>query len=368
MHDRIYVCHTFYHVYVTCLKELDIRRRADRGEIQTPGTASLVLSLMSNRFGSLKDRAVASRIFEDVFEYDEKPDTYFEELVPLKTDTGNIVRNMINRIRFTKRLGQLQEEYIPVDFKDYRDIYVFCDSDPIGYYLNYIKIRYHALEDGLNCILYGDQARVDNNGHFKLKAFLSSTGLIFIQNGWGRYCIDMEVNDLSVIEYPCPKYIEVPRRPLQESLTSDDRELILGIFLENADEVRTKLKTASGRKKVMILSEPLCDLETRAKIFKDIMNAYGSIDGEETDIIIKQHPRDYLDYSPIFPEAMILPGTFPMEMLNFMPELHVDRLVSVFTVLDALEFADEKVFLGYDFMDRYEAPEIHRLNDQIVDS
>ena len=28
-------------------------------------------------------------------------------------------------------------------------------------------------------------------------------------------------------------------------------------------------------------------------------------------------------------------------------------------------FADEKIFLGYDFMDRYEAPEIHRLNDLI---
>lgn len=36
-----------------------------------------------------------------------------------------------------------------VDFKKYQDIYVFCDSDPIGYYLNYKKIHYHAVEDGL---------------------------------------------------------------------------------------------------------------------------------------------------------------------------------------------------------------------------
>ena len=82
---------------------------------------------------------------------------------------------------------------MPVDLKKYRDIYVFCDSDPIGYHLNYKKIRYHALEDGLDCICYYDTARYDNRGHFKLKAFLASLNLIFIQNGYSKYCIDMEL-------------------------------------------------------------------------------------------------------------------------------------------------------------------------------
>ena len=364
MHDRIYVCHTFYHVYVTCLKELDIRRKASAAE-KEPGGATLVLSLMSNKFGDLKDRAKKSGLFEDVFEYDEKLDSFFPELEPLKKDSGNLFKNMINRIRFTKRLGQLEEPYVPVDLKDYRDIYVFCDSDPIGFYLNYKKIRYHALEDGLNCLLYGDQARVDNIGHFNTKAAMSRLGLIFIQNGWGRYCIDMEVNDLSVIEYPCPKYIEVPRRPLQEALTDTDKDIILDIFLENSEEIREKIRALDSPRRVMVLSEPLCDLDTRKKIFEDIMENHAGYGEEGVDVIIKQHPRDYMDYAPVFPDVLILPGTFPMEMLNFMPELHVDRLISVFTVLDALEFADEKIFLGYDFMDKYEAPEIHRLNDLI---
>ena len=38
MHDRIYICHTFYHVYVTCLKELDLRRRAAVGDIPDIGS------------------------------------------------------------------------------------------------------------------------------------------------------------------------------------------------------------------------------------------------------------------------------------------------------------------------------------------
>lgn len=369
---RIYICHTFYHVYVACLKELNIAReariKATRGEnsqAEAADIAHLMLSRMSNKFGDLGKRAVASGLFQKVFDYDEKPDTFFDELVPLKTDTGNLLHNLFNRIRFTKRLGRLQEQYIPVDLSKYDDIYVFCDSDPIGYYLNYKKIRYHAMEDGLNCIQLGDQARIDNNGHFKLKAALASTGLIFIQNGWSRYCIDMEVNDLSVIDLPCPKYREVPRLPLQEALTGEDKTLLLGIFLENASEIERRIKSDTDRPKVMILSEPLCDPDTRRRIFEDIMKEYVYTAFRDPVVIIKQHPRDYLDYSEAFPDAVILPGTFPMEMLNFM-DIHINRLISVFTILDAIRFGDEKIFLGYDFMDRYEAPEIHRLNDQIT--
>ncbi len=356
MHERIYVCHTFYHVYVACLKELYI---ADGGG------ATLVLSKMSNNFGTMVERAKGNSIFEEVYEYDEKLDTFFPELAPLKEDTGSIITNMRNRIKFCRRFGQLQEEYIPVNFKDYKDIYVFCDSDPIGYYLNYKKIRYHAVEDGLDCIRYYDTARYDNRGHFKIKAFMASLGLIHIQNGYGRYCIDMEVNDISVLKYPCDKYVELPRKKLTDRLTRVEKDLMLELFVENIQEVRDKM--AQGGATLMILSEPLCDLDTRVRIFKDIIRDYGTIDGEKANVIIKQHPRDMLDYNKLFPEATVLDGTFPMEMLNFIENIKADRLVSVYTVVDSLKFVDEKIYLGDDFMDKYEAPEIHRQNEAITD-
>ena len=43
--------------------------------------------------------------------------------------------------------------------------------------------------------------------------------LIFIQNGYGKYCLDMEVNDISLIKYPCPRYIEQSRQALVDRLT-----------------------------------------------------------------------------------------------------------------------------------------------------
>ena len=355
MKKRVYVCHTFYHVYVACLKECYL-------PISERGNADLVLSTMSNDFGDLKERAVESELFDEVFLFEEKEDVQFPELTKYHVDRGNLLINMLARIRYTKLLGKLQEPYVPVDFRSYEDVYVFCDSDPIGYYLSYKKIRYHALEDGLDCIRYYDTARYDNKGHFRLKAFLSSINLIFIQNGYGKYCIDMEVNDISVCPYPCPKYVELRRELLVEHLSQDDKDQIVKLFIKNIDELKEKFISGENHEhKVLILTEPLCSLEVREKIFRDVI----SEQGQNAQVILKPHPRDVLDYEKLFSEYIVLSGKFPMEIMNFIPELQVDKVVSILTVPDGIHFAKEVVFLGEDYMDRYEARELHSQNEYL---
>lgn len=356
MKKRVYVCHTFYHVYVACLKEF-YRKEEEQGN------ADLVLSTMSNDFGGLKERAEKSPIFDNVFLFEEKEDAEFEEVMKYHKDRGNLLFNLLDRLRYTKLLGKKQEPYVPVDFKDYGDVYVFCDSDPIGYYLSYKKIPYHALEDGLDCIRYYDTARYDNRGHFKLKAFLASLNLIFIQNGYGKYCIDMEVNDISVCPYPCKKYVELKRKTLAEHLTEANREEIVRLFLKDTDELKEKFRTGKNHEhKVLILTEPLCSLDVREQIFRDVIKEHG----QNAQIILKPHPRDVLDYGKIFPEHIVLDGKFPMEVMNFIPELSVDKVVSIMTVPDGISFAKEIVFLGEDYMDRYEPRELHNQNEQLV--
>lgn len=271
---------------------------------------------------------------------------------------------MFARIKYTKLLGKPQEPYVPVDFREYRDIYVFCDSDPIGYYLSYKKIHYHAVEDGLNCIQYYDTARYDNKGHFALKAWMSANNLIFIQNGYGKYCLDMEINDKSVVPFPCEKYIEQPRAQLVEHLSEADKDILIHLFIENMDELQQKLNCGE-KDKVLVLSEPLCDLDVRKQIFADIIREYGQIDGRKMQVLIKPHPRDVLDYVKEFPEHIVLSGMFPMEILNFIPGLCFKRVVSVLTVPGGIQFAEEILFLGEDFLDKYEAPELHRQNEHL---
>ena len=357
MKERIYVCHTFYHVYVACLKELAL-------PLEKQGKATLVLSTMSNDFGNLMERAEQSPLFEEVVLFEEKEDTFFPELKKYHTDRGNLLLNMLARMRYTKLLGKLQEPYVPVDFRQYQDIYVFCDSDPIGYYLSYRKIYYHAVEDGLDCIRYYDTARYDNRGHFEFKAWMAARNFIFIQNGYGKYCLDMEVNDISVLPYPCGKYKEVPRKGLVERLIQRDKDILIRLFVEDMDTLLRQLQQGE-KDKVLVLSEPLCDLTVRRQIFSDIIRDYTVIDGRQAQVLIKPHPRDVLDYRKEFPQHIVLDGKFPMEILNYIPGLSFRRVVSVFTVPNGILFADEILFLGEDFMDRYEAPELHRQNEQI---
>lgn len=353
--ERIYVCHTYYHVYVTFLKELNLPQNKR-------GQATLVLSSLSIDFENLKERVEATGLFAEVLEFDEKREDFFPELKKYRKDKGNAFFNLISRIRFTKRYAKLEEPYIPVNFKEFDDIYVYCDSDPIGYYLNQRKIYYHALEDGLNCLKNFDAARYDNRGMFKLKAFLSNRlNLIFVQNGYGKYCLDMEVNDSSLIEHPCPKYIDEPRQALVDRLTEEDKELIMSAFIRDMDRLKEQLaRMGENTDKILILTDPVCEFSVREQIFKDIIKRYET----EGTIFLKPHPRDGLDYRKLFPEYLQFDATIPMELLNFFP-VRFKKVVAVLTEIKAIRFADEMVRLGPDFLDAYEEPAIHRQNEQI---
>ena len=356
MKDRIYVCHTYYHAYVAFLKELAL-------PIERRGQATLLLSRMSNDFEAFGKRAREVGLFEEVLDFDEKREDFFPELAQYRIDRGSLLKNLLQRIHFTKRYAELEAPFIPVDFRQYSEIYVFCDSDPIGYYLNQNKIAYHALEDGLNCLVHFDAARFDNRGHFGLKAFLSKRlNLIFVQNGYGKYCRDMEVNDIHAITLPCPYYKEIPRQSLVEHLADVDKQLILQAFVRDRDSLQEKLSMSESRKKkILVLTDPLCSLDVREKIFRDIVSEYE----KEGQVFIKPHPRDELDYEQIFSDFPIFDATVPMEMLNFFPDFHFDKVVTVFTDLKGIQFADQKIRLGDTFMDRYEDPSIHNQNRQI---
>jgi len=355
MKDRIYVCHTYYHALIAMVKELLLPKEEQK-------KATLILSKLSNDFGNLDERVRKSGLFAEVIMYDEKTDTSFSELEKYRKDTGNIITNMLNRIVFTKKFGKLLGKDIPVDFKQYRDIYVFCDSDPIGYYLAYKKIYYHALEDGLDTLRYCDQARVTNKGNFGIKAWMAKHNLIFIENGYAKYCLDMEVNDISACPHPLPNFIERSRNAMYDSLSQEDRRILVKAFLDNIEQLEAQLKEApKDLPKNLVLTEPLCALDVREQIFKDVIEEYC----KDAVAIIKPHPRDELDYKKLFSDNIVIEGKFPMEVLNFIPEMNFDKVISVFTVPGSIKFSGEVIFLGMDFMDRYEDPSIHRANESL---
>jgi len=354
--ERIYVCHTFYHAYISVIKELNLPK--DRR-----GGASLVLSTMSNDFGEMGQRALNSGLFEAVYNYDEIEDVKCPEVMKYHEDRGSTFLNLLQRIKYTKLLGKAQEKFIPVDFKEYKEVNVYCDSDPIGYYLNYKHIKYRAIEDGLDTVMYCDDARFSNRGHFGLKCLMAKLNLIFIENGYSKYCVAMEVNNAHDLPVKIKEYVEIPRKELIDGVREEDKHYLMEIFMEDSDLLMSQIEKADpNKRKVMILSDPVCDLESRKTIMRDIITEYG----KDATVFIKPHPRDILSYeNDDFNDCIVIKGRFPMELMNYFPKLHMDLALSIFTVVDSIEFADEKIKLGCDFMDRYEDPSIHRQNEQI---
>lgn len=356
MKDRIYVCHTYYHVYITFLKEMALEK-------EKQGGATIVLSSLSTNFENLKERLEALDYFEEVVEFDEKRETFFPELDKYKVNHGNIVINMFYRIQFTSKFAKCEAKYVPVDFRQYKDIYVFCDADPIGPYLNKNHIRYHALEDGLDSMQTTDEARISNRGFFKVKCLFAALNLIFIEHGYSKYCIDMEVNNRAGIKYDYKKFKEVPRLPLYERLTREDKDILLRAFVANKEELEAVLKEVKENNEgsVLLLSDPVCDEETRKVIMRDLVEEYS----QQGKVFIKSHPRDLVDYQSLFPEIPIFTGKMPMEVLNFFEDIHFDTVVSIFTELGEIKFADKKIRLENPFMDKYESPDKHWYNTWI---
>lgn len=350
VHQRIYVCHTYYHVYVSVLKELNLPK-TERGN------ADMVLSSLCTKFGELKERLAATGLFKNVYEFDEKRENFFPELMKYKVDRKNLFINMFQRIIFTRKFAKAQEPFIPTNFSLYKDIYVFCDCDPIGVYLSQHKIYFHAVEDGLNSRAVFNRAKYNDPSAWKIKRFMSMyLNLIYLCEGNNKYCLDMEVNDVSLISEPFKKIRSVSRDELAGNLSDDDKRILLMAFvtdLKGIEDVISRLGPEDET--ILILTEDLCDLETRKRIFTDIIDMYK----EQGIIFIKPHPRDVFDYRKNFPEIPVFDALFPMEILNLFPGLHFKKAITIFTPLHDIKFADEKVFLGKEFMDKYEDPKIH---------
>ena len=112
----------------------------------------------------------------------------------------------------------------------------------------------------------------------------------------------------------------------------------------------------------MILTEPLCEYDVRKKLFADIIDMYK----DDYEVIIKPHPRDELKYDELFDGVTVIRSRFPMEVLNDITEIRINLLISVITQVEDIRFADRIVYLGLDFMDKYESPEVHRKLDSLV--
>lgn len=325
---NLYICHTYYHVLISIIKQFKSNICSD-----------IMLSTdFSNNFlandNLLIDKLRKSGIFRNIIIFDYSK----EEVI------NDRYLNVLNRIYLGNKIKR-EKTY---DLFKYKNIYIFCDHTLIGYMLNKQKIRYNLLEDGMDCFQCKYKEIYIKSFFRKIYRKIRRI-LKMYDRGESPYIKTIEVNNKNNLLVNHRNIIECPKKDLFSSLSSKEKEEILKVFLNQADDL---LMLSNS---ILILTQPLfedkkCSTEEeKIKIYKEVIKEYAS----NENVIIKIHPREVTDYAKYFQDyrkVKIIKEKFPVEVLNFM-NIKFKKVITIFsTSINVIENSDEKIELGYEYI------------------
>jgi len=328
MTSKVYVCGTFYHVFISTLKNLDNKQKGGESLLivndHTPNLVSIAQKLVEEGYFS-------DYLFVPFFEIDNR----------LHSETGFFKRN----VRRNKTIIEYVENNSDIkkwcDFIKRSDINLFYNLGlPSVYFLvRFKKNLFNQMEDGFR----NYNPRVNNFKAFKRKYILNTP------QGEGR---DSQIKTIEV-QYP-EKLPEVVRhkgvkfdlKGLFQLLDNDNRHRILTIFTQNNSFA------FEGDNKVILITQPLSEdgfitEEYKINLYKQILSEHAS----GFDIYIKAHPRETTDYKKHFNFKITeIPRNFPLEILNYYPDVIFEKGITIFSgALNNLDNIKERVFLGRDY-------------------
>lgn len=325
---NLYICHTYYHVLISIIKQLKSDTKSD-----IILSANVMDNFLTNN-SILVKKLIESKIFNDViiFDYSKIEKKYVKHFL------------YINRIWLGNKIIR-RKEY---DFKKYKRIYIFNDRTLVGYLINKEKIFYNLLEDGTDCFKSSHKTFF-NNKDFNIKKYIKKKLKIY-EVAESPMIASIEVNHKKDLFINNHNIIEQSKEKLISCLNSQEKEKILKIFIDNLQEIIVPIGSS------LILTQPLYEdnllknEEEKVNLYKKIIKKYTS--GEK--IVLKTHPRETTDYFKYFKEEkniVIIEEKFPIEVLNFL-DIKFKRVISVAsTAINLIKNADEWIEIGYDKME-----------------
>lgn len=288
----LYVCSTYYHTLIACVKQLTDRREAE-----------ILLTEYIPEGSALAERVRESGLFCR---------TWYIAGVREYAYTGKA--DLL--LRFHRRNAAAIEGSFPPGFRfeNYGEVDIFHDDTWMAHYMKDRRLPYRLQEDAL------DSFKVLSAGPFahmlqrkSVKASLRRALRVGYQYfGEDGLVSEIEVNDKTGVEIPPKRLVQVPRKPLFDALTAKDVGVLKRIFAKAIPPIEPE-------KTVLVLTQPL--------------HADGFLSSEDEQIalyrrlsdeclhgwqrVIKAHPRDFTDYANAFPEALILDKNMPSEMLAY---------------------------------------------------
>ncbi len=287
---KLYVCSTYYHALIACVKQLVDRQEAD-----------ILIT------GYIPEGAALARRIEE--------SGLFRRTVYIGGVEEYVFSNAIDHALFYHRKSAAAiEKSFPAGFRfeDYDEVNIFHDGTWMAHYMKDRRLPYRIVEDGL------DSYKILTTGPFAhmlpqkgLKALIKRLFhigyLYFGEDGLVR---EIEVNDLDGVELPRERLVEVPRKPLFDALRPEDKQLLLDVF------GRPEVPPVQG-KTALVLTQPFVEdglmdtEEEQLAVYRDIVRA---LRARGYAVMLKPHPRDAADYSGM--GVVVLDRTIPAEMFR----------------------------------------------------
>lgn len=320
-----YVCSTLYHVYITTQKV-----------IVHGGRNVLFLDTSIPNLEELVPRIKDSGLFESINILD-RARSIFPNM------KHNIPRRVLCKIfvrRLDSAMGQLR-------FAD--KVYIYNDSEWIGWYLNDRKIYYHLLEDGLNCFKYFDQYAATMDYRRRLKELTIKLFRVAYALAQSKYCLDVELNDAHNLATEISKpVIELRRSELREEAIRAGIQPLFTIFpIPKAEMMKDgvlilTLPNDVNNKGEVVTEKFLPKRMSQIDFCKRVVELF-----KGHNCFIKPHPRDTTDYSEVVNSKFIIPREIPAEMFTYVDGLHMYAAVTITsTAITTIDFVEKKYSLS----------------------
>ncbi len=285
----LYICTTYYHVYVLLLKRLTGK--------QIKCDVVICNDIVNGE--KLKDNLILSGLFRYV---------WFVDQTVLPEDKG---KNRLDRILFQhKRRAKAIRNILPFKINEYKDIYIFHDDTALGRYLNDEKMMYHLVEDSYNFFQHikdTPQAIHIRKRNWKYW-FAKLLNVGYFPMGESKYVLDIEVNENKNLQINGKPIVEISRDAMRSNLSKEDKKVIYNIFgCPKFPDIKDNI--------AVLLTQPfyldgVCDEAKQYAMYNYIIK---DLSHKGYNVIMKPHPRDLMDYSAC--NVFVTERYYPIEIL-----------------------------------------------------
>ena len=240
------------------------------------------------------------------------PQIYFTDgakMAPLNSIRG-IIDNIVGYSKYFYAYIKLR---ILLFIKTYnKEVTVYGHAHIPLAYIFYENENSNIIEDGLS------NYTIDISETHKINPIIDKIlhifGIYFLKNteGFGSHKNIKNVYLTKKHDHPLikDKVKIIDMKDSWKNLTENEKNEILSIFNINQEMFNFEGKT------LLILTQPLSQenhmtLEKELNIYREMISKF-----KDHQIIIKPHPRDDKNYEKIFPNAIIIEKTFPIEILT----------------------------------------------------